>query len=70
MTRFGKTTSGLNTISTANVAAVRVLVPPVEVQRRYVAFARLLATLVQRLEASQRLAEENLKALAQGAFGT
>jgi type I restriction enzyme S subunit len=70
MTRFGKTTSGLNTISTANVAAVRVLVPPVEVQRRYVAFAGLLATLVGRLEASQRLAEENLKALAQGVFGT
>jgi type I restriction enzyme S subunit len=70
MTRFGKTTSGLNTISTANVAAVRVLVPPVEVQRRYVAFAAFLANLVRRLETSQRLAEENLKALAQGAFGT
>jgi type I restriction enzyme, S subunit len=35
--RLGKTTSGLNTISSSNVRSVKVLLPPLEVQNQYVA---------------------------------
>lgn len=35
MLRAGKTTSGLNTISTANVKATRILLPPLGLQRRW-----------------------------------
>lgn len=45
--RSGKTTSGLNTISTSNVKAVRVPLPPVDLQHRY-------AIAVEGVEAARR----------------
>ena len=35
LTQFGKTTSGLNTISTSNVKATEVLLPPLSEQKKY-----------------------------------
>ena len=35
MNKFGKTTSGLNTISTSNVKATKVLLPPLSEQKKY-----------------------------------
>lgn len=35
MNKFGKTTSGLNTISTSNVKAIKVLLPPLSEQKKY-----------------------------------
>jgi type I restriction enzyme S subunit len=42
LTKFGKTTSGLNTISASNVKATKVLCPPLEMQRRYLDFQKKL----------------------------
>ncbi|WP_414569410.1 restriction endonuclease subunit S [Nostoc sp. CCY 9925] len=36
LTQFGKTTSGLNTISTSNVKSTKVLLPPLLLQKEYV----------------------------------
>ncbi len=40
--RLGKTTSGLNTLSTANVSSVVIPLPPLSAQRRYVDLMRCL----------------------------
>jgi type I restriction enzyme S subunit len=59
LTKFGKTTSGLNTISTSNVKATKVLCPPIEMQKRYLDFQRKLTEAknasVQHLEQSENL---------------
>jgi type I restriction enzyme S subunit len=59
LTKFGKTTSGLNTISTSNVKATKVLCPPIEMQKRYLDFQRKLTEAknasVEHLEQSENL---------------
>lgn len=68
MLRFGKTTSGLNTISTANVKRVQLLLPPLELQGR---FARIRADVLDvggRADAVVRLAGDLFDSLAQQAF--
>ncbi|MFM7712725.1 MAG: restriction endonuclease subunit S, partial [Microcystis sp.] len=57
--KFGKTTSGLNTISTSNVKATKVLCPPIEMQKRYLDFQRKFTEAknasVEHLEQSENL---------------
>lgn len=55
MLRAGKTTSGLNTISTGNVKATRILLPPIDVQRRWESF---VATHRDQVAARHRQGDE------------
>jgi restriction endonuclease S subunit len=63
-----RTTSGLNTISTANVAAVRLPLPPIEFQRRYVRATVAIRAHSRRLAAFLSAADDTHAAIAAMAF--
>ena len=50
--RSGKTTSGLNTITTSDVKSCAILVPPIELQRQY-------AQIVEAVQSASSVAESN-----------
>jgi len=68
MHRAGKTTSGLNTISTSNVKAVSVVLPPLSEQRRYVAVRTAALASAERMTAAGDVSEGLFNALGQRAF--
>jgi len=68
LVRFGKTTSGLNTISTSNVRATKVLLPPVQEQKMFLAVAQKVETLIGQLSRHAVEGAELFESLAQHAF--
>ena len=54
--RSGKTTSGINTISTSNVRACNIFVPPIALQRRYTRIKERLRDVTSAAEASYEIA--------------
>jgi type I restriction enzyme S subunit len=64
----GKTTSGLNTISTSNVKAVRVALPPIDAQRQYVSIVRRATHTAQNLSANFVASDHLFHSLVQRAF--
>jgi type I restriction enzyme, S subunit len=66
--RFGKTTSGLNTISTGNVKAVEMMLPPVVDQGGYSQLRAHVLASGDRIRAAQRETEALFDSLAQRAF--
>ena len=69
MLRFGKTTSGLNTISTNNVRSVRLLVPPLSVQERFVLVVNTTRKLAAKIEEARGHSRALFEALVGRAFG-
>jgi len=68
MFRSGKTTSGLNTISTRNVKETKILLPPIEEQERFVHLRSDVSFVRQRLAEGIAMAETLLGSLTQRAF--
>ena len=66
--RFGKTTSGLNTISTSNVKQTKVFVPPIELQRRYLHLAECVSKTVDSINEAEKTACFLFESLAANAF--
>ena len=66
--RFGKTTSGLNTISTSNVKATQVLLPPLPLQKQYLTLAKQLEQARNRLQKNTEQQDNLFNALVQRAF--
>ncbi len=66
--RFGKTTSGLNTISTRQVRSTRILVPPMSLQSGYAERTQAILRAQSRLEAAADEADTLFHALTQRAF--
>jgi type I restriction enzyme S subunit len=66
--RFRKTTSGLNTISLTNVRNTNILLPPIDVQRQFVAFVRRLEAHLAKLNTIHDGSEDLFNALVQCAF--
>ncbi|MGH7517554.1 MAG: restriction endonuclease subunit S [Gemmatimonadales bacterium] len=69
MGRYGKTTSGLNTISTGNVKRIEILLPPLRMQRTYVRLLGEVTEARKRCQAAQRHSDLLFNALAHRAFG-
>jgi type I restriction enzyme S subunit len=67
MLKLGKTTSGLNTISTNNVRSVKVEVPPLELQDHFCRFVKGARTLAARMQ-RRRHDEDLFQALIGRAF--
>jgi type I restriction enzyme S subunit len=68
MLRMGKTTSGLNTISTNNVRSVSVLIPPIRRQRDFVRLVDANQALNTKLSRAACDAEVLFASLVQSAF--
>ncbi len=68
MFRFGKTTSGLNTISTGNVRRVQMMLPPIDLQHRHRQLRSQVLASNQRITAALREADGLFDSLAQRAF--
>jgi type I restriction enzyme S subunit len=68
MLRMGKTTSGLNTISTNNVRAVSMLLPPIELQRSFCKIVDGNAHLLGAMQASRAATDELFAGLVDRAF--
>jgi type I restriction enzyme S subunit len=69
MLGFGKTTSGLNTISTRNVKSVQVPLPSLELQRRYASLRSRVQVVAERSATAEGIARELVASLTQLAFG-
>jgi type I restriction enzyme S subunit len=67
MLKLGKTTSGLNTISTNNVRSVRVVIPPLALQGRFEEVVRRARDLSARMH-QQRYDEDLFNSLVARAF--
>jgi type I restriction enzyme S subunit len=68
MLGFGKTTSGLNTISTRNVKSVQVPLPPLEAQRRYGRLCSRVQVAAEQSAAAELTSRALLASLAHHAF--
>jgi type I restriction enzyme S subunit len=68
MFRFGKTTSGLNTISTGNVRRVQMMLPPIDLQSRHRQLRSQVLASNQRIATALREADGLFDSLAQRAF--
>jgi type I restriction enzyme S subunit len=68
MLRLGKTTSGLNTISTNNVRSVQVFLPPVHLQEQFENVVRRVRSLANRMQLD-RYDEHLFLSLMYRAFG-
>lgn len=68
MQRMGKTTSGLNTISTENVRSMEVLLPPLELQLRFASFIASARSFLQKQRSVLACAEDLFNSLVQRAF--
>lgn len=66
--RFAKTTSGLNTISTGNVKAIRTLVPPISLQHTFLKAVERHRKALTQLNASHIESTRLFQALAQSLF--
>lgn len=69
MLRFGKTTSGLNTITTGNVKRVRLLLPPLDLQWRFAKLRSKVVAVQGRMEAGGQTVDDLFDSLVQRAFG-
>lgn len=65
---FGKTTSGLNTISVSNVRSVEALIPPVDMQRKYARVVGAIKRNVSVRETASHVGVDLFSALVQRAF--
>lgn len=68
MQRMGKTTSGLNTISTENVRSMEVLLPPLELQLRFASCIASARGFLQKQRSVFACAEDLFNSLVQRAF--
>jgi len=68
MLALGKTTSGLNTISTNNVRSLQVPTPPLSLQQAYARSLEQVRRLSQRLQSACDLADDLFSSLVQRAF--
>jgi len=68
--RAGKTTSGLNTISTSDVRATQVLLPPVNLQEKYVALVEQVQDMKNKWLSQERGLEDLFLVLVQESFRT
>ncbi len=66
--RMGKTTSGLNTISISNVRGIRIMLPPLPLQRQYASYVQGTIALTDRMRKSAQEAGELFDSLVQWAF--
>ncbi|MCP4269635.1 MAG: hypothetical protein GY777_29365 [Candidatus Brocadiaceae bacterium] len=66
---MGKTTSGLNTISTSNVKALKVILPPLEFQKKYQSILNDTQQTKQKMRASLDEMDNHFNALMQRYFG-
>ena len=64
----GRTTSGLNTISTRKVKEVTIPVPPIDVQKRFLSILRNQQEIIFRLEEDQREASYLFASISQRSF--
>lgn len=69
MLSFAKTTSGLNTLNTSNIAKVSVLVPPLSLQKRFVAMREQVAAVQSRQKLAIESSETFFTSLQNQAFG-
>ncbi|OUC15044.1 MAG: hypothetical protein B0A82_08970 [Alkalinema sp. CACIAM 70d] len=67
-TKFGKTTSGLNTITASNVKAITIACPPLKLQRHYCEYQRQLAHTLQNAHRHFQEAETLFNTLLQRSF--
>ncbi|MBD2329551.1 restriction endonuclease subunit S [Alkalinema sp. FACHB-956] len=67
-TKFGKTTSGLNTITASNVKAITIVCPPLELQQQYCEWQRQLTHTLQIAQASFQESEALFNTLLQRTF--
>lgn len=65
---FGKTTSGLNTISVSNVRQVRALLPPISKQRVFATRTEKIRRLLANRIRAQEIADRLLNSVVQRAF--
>ena len=70
MLSLGKTTSGLNTISTNNVRSVQIIVPPLQLQTAYAGIVERVRRLESRMEQRNKEDATLFSALVALAFGS
>lgn len=68
LTKFGKTTSGLNTISTSNVKAAEVFLPPILLQQKYLKVRQEILGCSQTYEHQHQESDNLFNSLLQRAF--
>ena len=68
LNRFGKTTSGLNTISTSNVKATEVLLPPVAEQNKYTEVKKTIEKCLEKYQQHYQQLDNLFNSLLQRAF--
>ena len=66
--RMGKTTSGLNTLSSRQIRSLRIMVPPIEDQEAFARFAAKLNRVASTLEQDRLQASNLFNSLVQRAF--
>lgn len=66
--KFGKTTSGLNTISASNVKATNVLLPPLLEQKKYLKIKQHIGKAIACEKNNQQYSEDLFNSLLQRAF--
>ncbi|MFN3428364.1 MAG: restriction endonuclease subunit S [Candidatus Sericytochromatia bacterium] len=66
---YGKTTSGLNTLSASQVKSLMILLPPIDLQRQFADLVAKSKMTTKKLEAGTRLAESLGSSLVSEMFG-
>ena len=66
--RFGKTTSGLNTISTSNVGNTQIVLPPLSLQQKFIAISENVSQLRNRLQGLEKEQDALFNSLSQQTF--
>jgi type I restriction enzyme S subunit len=66
--KLGKTTSGLNTISISNVKGIEILLPPINLQKKYVTFRQKIELQLQKQKKTLQESENLFNSLLQRAF--
>jgi type I restriction enzyme, S subunit len=68
LTKCSKTTSGLNTISSSNVKAIQILLPPIEKQKKYIELQTKILAGYKKLSLHSSDSENLFNSLLQRAF--
>jgi type I restriction enzyme, S subunit len=68
LTKCSKTTSGLNTISSSNVKAIQILLPPIEKQKKYIELQAKVISAYKKLSLHSSDSENLFNSLLQRAF--
>ena len=67
--KMRKTTSGLNTISSSNVKSLNIILPPLDIQKKYVTTLIQIEKIKLKIDQSKVQMKNQLNALMQKAFG-